>query len=208
MADSTTEIHGANGYLVDQFLQDVVNQRTDKWGGSIENRSRFGVEVAKAITKAIGADKTGIRLSPFSTFQGMKMEHPVPQFSHFLRELKDLKLAYIHMVESRVAGNADVEGVESLDPLIKIWSGTSPMLLAGGFNPENAKKTVDETYKNEDIVVVFGRFFISNPDLVFKMQRGIAFDKYNRDTFYNPGRREGYIDYAYSKEWSAEHAKI
>lgn len=198
------EIHGANGYLVDQFTQDVVNKRTDKWGGSIENRSRFGVEVAKAVSKAVGADKTGIRLSPWSTFQGMKMEDPVPQFSNLLQQLKELKLAYVHLVESRIAGNADVVGTESLNPFIDIWSNTSPVLLAGGFTPESARKAADEEYKDKKVIVVFGRYFISNPDLVFKMQRGIDFTKYNRDTFYTPGKIEGYTDYAYSNEWEKE----
>ena len=114
------EIHGANGYLIDQFLQDVSNNRTDSWGGSIEKRARFGVEVAKAVVGAVGAERTGIRLSPFSKFQGMKMADPKPQFSYFLEQLKPLGLSYVHLVESRVSGNADVESTEKVDFLVCI----------------------------------------------------------------------------------------
>ena len=198
------EIHGANGYLVDQFTQDVVNQRTDRWGGSIENRARFGLEVAKAVTKAVGADKTGIRLSPWSTFQGMKMQDPVPQFSYLLEGLKELKLAYVHLVESRISGNADVEATEKNDPFIDLWAGASPILLAGGFTPESARKCINEEYKDKDLAVVFGRYFIANPDLVFRMREHIDFTKYNRETFYKTGSPEGYVDYPYSNEWLSE----
>ena len=199
-----TEIHGANGYLVDQFTQDVSNQRTDKWGGSIENRARFGLEVAKAVTKAVGADKTGIRLSPWSTFQGMKMQDPVPQFSYLLKGLKELKLAYVHLVESRISGNADVEPTEKCDPFIDLWADTSPILLAGGFTQQSAKKAVEKEYKDKDVAVVFGRYFIANPDLVYRVREGIEFQKYNRDTFYKAKSEEGYIDYPFSKEWKEE----
>ena len=203
----STEIHGANGYLVDQFTQDVVNKRTDKWGGSIENRSRFGLEVAKAVTEAVGANKTGIRLSPWSAFQGMKMQDPVPQFSHLLKRLKELKLAYVHLVESRISGNADVESTEKCDPFIDIWAGTSPILLAGGFRPDSARHDVDGEYRDKDIAVVFGRYFIANPDLVFRMKHGIAFTKYDRDTFYKAKSTEGYIDHSFSEQWVREHEK-
>merc|ERR1711964_452507 len=120
------EIHGANGYLIDQFTQDNANNRTDAYGGSVEKRARFGIEVAKAVVEAVGADKTGIRLSPFSTFQGMKMKDPKPQFSYLAQELKKLKLAYIHVVESRISGNADVETTEKIDFLLDIWNNQSP----------------------------------------------------------------------------------
>ena len=109
------EIYGANGYLVDQFAQDTCNKCTDGYGGSIENRSRFGIEVAKAVADAVGADRTGIRLPPFSSFQGMKMKDPIPQFSHLLKGLKPLNFAYIHVVESRISGNADIESTEKID---------------------------------------------------------------------------------------------
>ncbi|KAJ4391816.1 hypothetical protein N0V93_005436 [Gnomoniopsis smithogilvyi] len=196
------EIHGANGYLIDQFLQDVSNKRTDAWGGSIENRARFALEVTKAVAEAVGADRTGIRLSPFSTFQDMKMADPKPQFAYLVTELNKLNIAFVHLVESRVAGNVDIEEGEKLDFLVDIWSG--PLLLAGGFRPDSAVKTVDEEYPNKNVVIVFGRYFISNPDLVFRIQKGIELTQYDRSKFYIPGSPEGYITPEFSKEYLLE----
>lgn len=200
------EIHAANGYLIDQFIQSNCNQRTDRWGGSIENRARFGIEVTKAVVEAVGADKTGIRLSPFSDFQGMKMADPLPQFTYLTEELKKLNLAYLHLVESRISGNADIEATEKIDPLIDVWGKTSPILIAGGFKPDSAKKAVDEDYKDKDVAVVFGRYFIPNPDLVYRLARGIELKKYDRDLFYKVKSEEGYIDYEFSEQWKKEHA--
>ncbi|RDL38574.1 putative NADPH dehydrogenase [Venustampulla echinocandica] len=198
------EIHGANGYLVDQFTQDVSNNRTDKWGGSVENRARFGLEVASAVVNAVGADRTGIRLSPYSSFQSMRMQDPVPQFSYLVQELKKLKLAYLHLVTPRVSGIFDAETTETVDFLVDIWGKTSPVLLAGGFTPELALKTVnEEQYKNKDIAIVFGRYFISNPDLVFKIREGIALTKYDRSTFYKNQSIDGYTTYPFSEEFEA-----
>jgi len=198
------EIHGANGYLVDQFLQDKTNQRTDQYGGSVENRSRFAYEVVEAVVKAVGAERTGIRLSPFSTFQGMKMDDPIPQFSDIITKINKFNISYIHLVESRVSGNADVEASEKLNFAFDIFQG--PILVAGGFQPNSAKKLVDEQYKDRDVVVVFGRYFISTPDLVFRLQNGIDFTPYDRDSFYNPKSEKGYVDYPFSKEFVTAHA--
>lgn len=202
------EIHGANGYLIDQFLQDVSNVRTDAWGGSIEKRARFGIEVAKAVVEAVGAERTGIRMSPFSEFQGMKMADPKLQFSYFVGELKKLKLAYIHVVESRIAGNADVEQTGKVDFLVDLWDNQSPVLIAGGFKPASAKRAVDEEYKNRDIAIVFGRYFISNPDLVFRLKEGIDFTPYDREKFYNKKQEDGYTTWTFSKEFEAQEAKL
>ncbi|KAF2022711.1 FMN-linked oxidoreductase [Setomelanomma holmii] len=199
------EIHGANGYLVDQFNQDKVNQRTDQYGGSVENRSRFALEVTKAVVDTVGADKTGIRLSPFSEFQGMRMTDPIPQFSHIIKNLNDLGLAYIHLVESRISGNADVETFASLDPLLPLFNG--PVLIAGGFKPDSAKRVVDEDRKDRDVVVVFGRYFISTPDIVFRLEKGIELNPYDRNTFYNAKEERGYTDQPFSKEFLAVKAK-
>ena len=199
------EIHGANGYLIDQFTQDITNQRTDSWGGSVENRSRFALEVAKAVVEAVGGERVGMRLSPFSTFQGMKMADPIPQFSHVIEGLKKLKLVYLHLVESRIAGSADIEATEKVDPLLKVWGKTGPVLLAGGFQPDSAKRAVEEEYTGYDIIAVFGRHFISNPDLPFRIEKGLELNKYNRDTFYQARSPEGYVDYPFSKEWEAQN---
>ncbi|KAJ6133109.1 hypothetical protein N7471_008324 [Penicillium samsonianum] len=132
------EAHGANGYLVDQFLQDTCNARTDRWGDSIQNRALFGIEVATAIAKAIGADKLGYRISPWSSFQGMRMADPVPQFSYLIEELKGLKLGYLHVIESRVNNNVDVEKTEGIEFALDIWGQTLPVLVAGGFDAHSA----------------------------------------------------------------------
>ena len=199
------EIHGANGYLIDQFTQDNCNKRTDEYGGSVENRSRFGLEVAKAVVDAVGPERTGIRLSPFSDFQGMKMQDPIPQFSHLIEGLRKLKLAYLHVVESRISGNADVETTDKIDFALDIWGRTSPVLVAGGFKPDSAKRVVEE-YKGNDVAVVFGRYFISNPDLPFRVLNGVDLAPYNRETFYKAKSPEGYSDYPFSPEWESVKA--
>ncbi|KAL5412116.1 hypothetical protein PMIN06_009622 [Paraphaeosphaeria minitans] len=201
------ELHGANGYLIDQFIQDTVNQRTDAYGGSVENRSRFAIEATKAVADAIGAKKTGIRLSPFSTFQGMKMDEPHPQFNDIIKKLDAFNdLAYIHLVESRIDGSADTDPnpAEQLQPFVDQFR--NPVLIAGGFKPDSAHNLLDQQYPNKDVVVVFGRYFISTPDLVFRLEKGIELNPYNRDTFYLPMKAEGYTDYPFSKEFLSAQA--
>jgi NADPH2 dehydrogenase len=168
------ELHGANGSLIDQFTQDVVNQRKDKWGGSTENRSRFALEITKAISAAIGNDRVGFRISPWSPYNGMGMKDPIPQFSHLLKGLKHLNIAYLHVVESRIAGRVDVEAKpgQSLDPFINLWAEARPIVLAGGFSPEMAKKAVDEEYRGKEVAIAFGRAFVTNPDLVRRLKDG------------------------------------
>ncbi|GAA5881411.1 hypothetical protein JCM1840_007560 [Sporobolomyces johnsonii] len=196
------EIHGANGYLIDQFTQSTCNNRTDEYGGSLENRVRFGLEVVDAVTAAIGAKKTGIRFSPYSTFQGMKMELPAIRetFTYFVEQIKSRHpdFAYIHAVESRIGGNMDIEfdAAETLDFLQEIWA-PRPFLHAGGFKADTAVATAD---KDANAVIVFGRYFISNPDLVARIKNNIPFADYDRETFYKIGPTEtkGYIDYPFA----------
>jgi len=164
--------------------------------------------VAKAVVDAVGAEKVGIRLSPFSTFQGMKMRDPYPQFTHVLEGLKKLKLAYVHLVESRISGNADIEATEKVDPLLDVWGNTSPVLLAGGFKATSAKRAVDEEYKDRDIVIVFGRYFISSPDLPFRIANDIELAPYDRAKFYNPKSELGYIDYPFSEEFEQANSRL
>jgi NADPH2 dehydrogenase len=165
------ELHGGNGSLIDQFTQDVVNKREDQWGGSVENRSRFALEITKAVCAAVGSDRVGFRVSPWSTYNSMGTANAVEQFSHLLQGLKNLRIAYIHLVESRIAGRHDVEAGESLDPFIDAWDN-KPILLAGGFTPETAKEAIDKTYKNRDIAIAFGRAFVTNKDLVQRLKDG------------------------------------
>lgn len=205
------EIHSANGYLIDQFVQDVSNNRTDAWGGSVEKRSKFGLEIAKAVIAAIGAEKTGIRISPFSTFQGMKMKSDalLEQFSYYTSELKKLKLAYLHIIEPRIWWKEDepeAKSTESIKFLVDIWDNTSPVLLASGFTAESAYAAADEEYKDRDVVIVFGRYFISNPDLVFRVKEKIDFTPYDRNKFYLVKQALGYTDWPSSKEFEEAQA--
>ncbi|KAF5353345.1 hypothetical protein D9756_007794 [Leucocoprinus leucothites] len=198
------EIHGANGYLVDEFLQDVSNQRQDEYGGSIERRSRFGLEVVRAVVDAVGTPKkVGIRLAPWSSFGGMGMEDPVPQFTHFVTTLKQEfpDLAYIHVIEPRVAGDRD-DNVRGQKPhaannfLRDIWA-PRPYMSAGGYDRQDAIRQADE---RENELVAFGRTFIANPDLPIRLEKNLALTPYNRKTFYLMGDTtgEGYTDYPFS----------
>lgn len=198
------EIHAANGYLIDQFIQDNSNKRTDAWGGSVENRSRFALEVTRAVVDAVGADRTGIRFSPFSTFQGMRMADPIPQFTYLAKETAKFKLAYTHIVEPRIAGNADVEETpDELDFFLEAYGNASPVIIAGGYKADTALKAIDGKYEKYDTVIGFGRPWTSNPDLPFRIKANVPLIPYNRDTFYNPKDPKGYIDWEFSPEFKA-----
>ncbi|KAI1361739.1 hypothetical protein F5Y08DRAFT_12007 [Xylaria arbuscula] len=197
------ELHGANGYLIDQFTQDTCNKRDNMYGGSIENRSRFAVELVTAISEAIGPECVGIRFSPWSTYNGMRMREPVPQFSDLITKLSTLGLAYLHLVEARVAGIDDADTLpgpgETLEFAYEHWKG--PLLVGGSFTPDSARRLVDVEFPDRDIIVTFGRRFISTPDLIFRVREGIALNEYDRDTFYAPQEAAGYIDYPFSDEF-------
>lgn len=216
------EIHGANGYLPDQFLQETVNRRTDSWGGTVEHRSRFIVEVTKAVVEAVGdSRKVAVRLSPWSHFDGSigvdgramntddeTMDGPVAQFLHTVSALADLNLAYLHLVESRYAGSVMDASYHVLnqrnDPFINIWrdrTQNSAIVLAGGFTPENARKAVNEMYKDMNVCIAFGRWYISTPDLPFRVQRGLELNQYDRSTFYKKMSEQGYVDYPFCEEY-------
>lgn len=190
------EIHGANGYLVDQFLQTTSNNRTDNYGGSIENRSRFALEVSEAVVKAVGEDRVGIRFSPYSEFQGMLMDDPIPTFSYIASELarRYPDFAYIHGVEGRISGNADVSSQHTVDFLHDAFGRSRPFLRAGGYTPKSALETLSKE-GNENAAVVIGRYFISNPDLPDRILKGYELEPYNRDLFYNRKEARGYVDY-------------
>lgn len=195
------EVHGGNGYLIDQFIQDVSNQRGDEYGGSVENRSRLVHEVLKAVVDAVGPERVGLRLTPWSPYQGMKMDDPVPQFEDVIAKAGALNLAFLHLLESRITGGDDYEGSERLDFAYRLWKG--PLLVAGGYDLVGARKLVDEEYPDREIVVIFGRYFIANPDLVYRAKKDLQLARWDRSTFYTPGDL-GYVDYAFSKEYLAE----
>lgn len=193
------EIHGANGYLVDQFLQDTCNKRADAWGGMVEARSRFAREVAKAVSAAIGPERVGFRISPWSSFQGMRMHDPVPTFSHLTTQLKSLRLGYLHVIESRVNNNVDCEPSGDIAFILDIWGSDVPVLLAGGNTADDVFESADKKHADRDVIFVFGRYYISNPDLPCRLKNHIRLADYDRDTFYKPKSSEGYNDYPFSK---------
>ena len=156
------EIHGANGYLVDQFLHDSSNDRTDEYGGSVENRARFALEVIDAVVKAIGVEKTAIRFSPWGEVQGMHMKDPKPTFGYLVSQIKEQHpdLAYIHLVEPRVDGATTRDsypGEWSNDFIREIWA-PRPLITAGGYN----RKLAIDVAETKGDLIAFGRAFIAN----------------------------------------------
>ena len=183
------EIHGANGYLVDQFLNTASNQRTDSWGGSIENRARFAIEVAKAVAAAIGPERTGIRLSPYGVFNGMQPDAEMDAlYLHLSREFDKLKLAYVHIVDHSSMGAPPV----SAELKAKIRQSFKGLyILSGGYDRERAET---DLAAGKGDLVAFGRPFISNAKLVQKLKDGSALATPDMNTFYTPGE-QGYTDY-------------
>ena len=199
------EIQGGGGYLPDQFLQDVSNTRTDKWGGSIENRSRFPLEVTKAVAEEVGYQKTAIRLSPWSDFISMGMEDPIPTFTYLVKELRALNIGFLDLIEARIRGNddADCGGDNDVGFAVHAWGKDAPVMVGGGFNAESAQTAVDETYKDYQLAIIFGRHYTSNPDLPFRVKEHVPFTKYDRPTFYTPKMSKGYNDWEFSEEFKA-----
>ncbi|KAF8320771.1 FMN-linked oxidoreductase [Clavulina sp. PMI_390] len=195
------ELHGANGYLIDEFLQDVSNQRTDKFGGSVENRARFPLQALDALVRVWGQERVGARFGPWSTFNEMRMVDPVPTFTYMIEEIKKRypKFMYLHMIEPRIAGVVEEEGGpdDSNDFAYKIWA-PRPYLRAGGFSTDPSKGIA--AAEQEGVLVVFGRAFIANPDLPARVRKGIPFHPYNRDTFYLLETAEGYTDQPFAVE--------
>lgn len=183
------ELHGANGYLIDQFFNTATNQRTDQWGGKIENRIRFAVAVAKAAAAAIGADKIGMRISPYGAFNGTVADAEMDAlYERLMVELNAIGLTYIHVVDHQAMGAPEVSKILKAT-LRKTFK--SAYIMSGGYDTARANVDLDE--KRGDLVA-FGRPFISNPNLVQKLQSGTALTAYDMSTFYTPGET-GYTDY-------------
>lgn len=197
------EVHAANGYLLNQFLDPISNHRTDEYGGSIENRSRFPLELIDALIDAIGASNIGIRFSPYGAYGGMSGgDNPLipAQYAYIIGELekrarRGSKLAYIHMVEPRVTTPQLPEGQGvytggTNDFVYSIWSGVVIRCGDLALNPHLAKKLSNNTRT----LLAYGRFFISNPDLARRIREGLPLAEYNRNTFYT-SNSIGYTDY-------------
>jgi N-ethylmaleimide reductase len=186
------ELHGGNGYLPDQFLQDGSNKRTDAYGGSVANRSRFLLEIVEALVSVWGGDRVAVRFAPGGTWNSMSDSNPQVLFGYVAEQLNRFGLAYLHIIEPRVKGNIVlVEGQAPVasERLRKIFKGK--IIAAGGFEPETAEAIVE---KGDADAVAFGRYFLSNPDLPKRIQLGVPLNKYDRDTFYTFDAR-GYTDY-------------
>ncbi len=183
------ELHAANGYLIEQFLNANVNTRTDGYGGSIEGRNRFALEVARASVAAIGAERVGIRLSPYGVFNttGHYPEQDA-QYLALVTELSALKLAYLHVLDHSAQGAPPVPATLKF-ALRQAFNG--PFILAGGFDAASAQKALDEGQAD---LIAFARAFLANPDLVARMQKGAALNAPDMSTFYTPGPK-GYTDY-------------
>ena len=182
------EIHGANGYLLDQFAKDGANKRTDAYGGTIENRARLMLEVSKAVASEAGADRTGIRISPVTPANDVSDSNPQPLFDHIVDQLNALKLVYIHVIEGATGGPRDIAPFD-YDSLRKRFSGT--YIANNGYDFKLATEVLD---KNKADLIAFGKLFISNPDLVERLKLGAALNDFDKATFYG-GNAKGYTDY-------------
>ena len=184
------ELHGANGYLLEQFLNTATNQRDDGYGGSIAGRARLVLEVARAAVDAIGGDRVGIRLSPYGVFGGMTPDAATDElFAHLASELSKLGLVHLHVVDHSAMGGPPVS------PTLKATMRASfkqAYILSGGY--DRARADADLAAGKGDLVA-FGRPFLANPGLVGKLQRGAELRAPDPATFYTPGE-QGYVDWA------------
>jgi N-ethylmaleimide reductase len=179
------ELHGANGYLIEQFLNPGTNQRTDAYGGSWANRNRFAIEVAAAVAKAIGAGKTGIRISPFNTFNDMNgsYEEIPQQYEALAKELGALKLAYVHVVAYAKVGEPLLRAIK------KAFGG--PIIINGGLDKAKAEAAFDAGLAD---LAAFATGFLANPDLPHRLRNGLALNALDPSTFYSADAK-GYTDY-------------
>ncbi|KAJ3683193.1 hypothetical protein LUZ60_013420 [Juncus effusus] len=187
------EIHGAHGYLIEQFMKDSSNDRTDEYGGSLENRCRFALEVVKAITDEIRSDRVGMRLSPFTDYMDCFDSDPELLGMYMVQSLNKFNLLYCHMIEPRMA---IVEGRKQIPhrllPFKKAFNGT--FIAAGGYDRDEGNKVIDDGYCD---LIAYGRHFLANPDLPKRFEINAPLNKYNRLTFYISDPVVGYTDYPF-----------
>ncbi|MCB6182357.1 alkene reductase [Leeia sp. TBRC 13508] len=183
------EVHGANGYLLEQFLHNSSNHRQDRYGGSIENRARLLLEVTQAVTEIWGADRVGVRLSPFSTYNDVGDSDPIKLYSYVLQNLEKTGIAYVSLIEARGGGGMQIGTPSSVDELRAFWPRT--LILSGGFTKETAEDAISAGRAD---AIGFGRWFIANPDLPWRLKTNAQLNPYNRSTFYG-GNAIGYTDY-------------
>ncbi|PQV49296.1 alkene reductase [Paraburkholderia sp. BL21I4N1] len=187
------ELHNANGYLADTFLQDGTNKRTDAYGGTLEKRARFSLEAVEAFASVWGADRVGVRVSPSGQWGAISDSDPQATFGYFAQRLNDYGLAYLHVIEPRVMGTETL--IEGQTPvaaafLRQFFSG--PIIAAGGFDRDGAEQILQ---RGDADLVAFGRWFSSNPDLPERFRLGQPLTHYNRDAFWG-GDERGYLDFS------------
>lgn len=188
------EVHSANGYLLDQFLNSASNHRSDRYGGSIANRARLLLEVVDAVVGEVGADRVGVRLSPAGQSFGMNEPDPEGLFDHVARELDQRGLAWLHLVEPAVRGREIVDTVDpraeaAMQAIRRVYRG--PIILAGGYDGERAEAALAS---GRGDAIAFGRPFIANPDLPERLRRAAPLNAADPTTFFG-GDAHGYIDY-------------
>jgi N-ethylmaleimide reductase len=188
------ELHAANGYLLDEFLQDGSNKRTDTYGGSVANRSRFLLEVMEALVSVWGGNRVAVRIGPGGTWNSMSDSNPAALFDHVAEQLNRFGLAYLHIIEPRIKGNvliAEGQAPVAAAQLRKMFKGK--IIAAGGFEPGTAEAIVE---KGDADLVAFGRHFLANPDLPKRIRLGLPLNDYDRKTFYTFDFH-GYTDYPF-----------
>lgn len=194
------ELHAANGYLVDQFLRDGTNRRTDRYGGSVENRVRFLHEVVEALAVGVGPERVGVRLSPLSGFNDMRDSDPARTFGFAAARLDDFGLAYLHLVEPERPKPPVWEEGETGRVFRTIRAAWSGVLMAnGGYGASSGARAVASGYAD---LVSYGKLFLANPDLPRRLAGGLSLNELDPDTFYG-GDAEGYVDYPF---WSASES--
>ncbi|WP_096085096.1 alkene reductase [Agaribacterium haliotis] len=196
---SGVEVHAANGFLLDQFLRDGSNQRSDLYGGSINKRCRLVLELIDAVADAIGEERVGIRLSPSNAMWGIADSQPLELFSYLVEQLNSRKLAYLHVLEPKPEFGHVIKTVATLAPTLrKLYRGT--FILNGGFDQERAEQALNN---NEADAIAFGVPFIANPDLVYRYKNKLSLNEVRADYFYTSDSSlgaEGYSDYPLAKQ--------
>ena len=182
------EIHAANGYLIQQFLSDRTNQRTDRYGGNVENRLRFALEVTQAVCDEVGANRTGIRLSPVTPSNDALDSSPASVFFPLVRELNRIKLLYVHVVEGATGGSRELNGFD-FHALRKEFHGA--WMVNNGYNQIMAEEAIASGYAD---LVAFGKLYIANPDLASRFKHQATLNEPDVSTFYGGGEK-GYTDY-------------
>ncbi|SAK67662.1 NADH-flavin oxidoreductase/NADH oxidase [Caballeronia pedi] len=198
------ELHNANGYLADTFLQDGTNKRTDAYGGTIEKRARFSLELVDAFASVWGADRVGVRVSPSGRWGAISDSNPEATFGHFAARLNGYGLAYLHVIEPRVMGTETLDAGQApvaSSFLRKLFDG--PIIAAGGFDRAGAEQIVQ---RGDADLVAFGRWFSSNPDLPERLRRNLPLTPYQRDAFWG-GDERAYTDFPAHDE-TGSHATI